>query len=87
MGIARQNPEFVTDRCLCSKVFKGQNGRQDFNMHALECKHQIALRIANGAPNIQFPEKIGMDNETIKALEKISSKFSDAAQQFEEKKK
>jgi len=86
MGIARQNPEFVTDRCLCGKVFKGQNGRQEFNMHALECKHQIALRIANGAPNIQFPEKIGMSDETLRELKNISDKFSDAAQMMEKKK-
>jgi len=86
MGIARQNPEFVTDRCLCGKIYKGQNGRQDFNMHALECKHQIALRIANGAPNIQFPDTIGMSDDTLKELKNISDKFSDAAQMMEKKK-
>lgn len=44
MGIARQNPEFVTDRCLCGKIFKGQNGRHNFHLHAIECKDQIAYR-------------------------------------------
>jgi len=44
MGVARRNPDFVTDRCLCGKIFKGINGRHEFNLHAIECKDQKALR-------------------------------------------
>jgi len=48
MGVARQNPEFVTDRCLCGKVFKGQNGRHEFHLHSLKCEDQKALRVSLG---------------------------------------
>jgi len=44
MGVARQNPEFITDICLCGKKFKGQNGRHEFNLHCMECKDQKAYR-------------------------------------------
>jgi len=48
MGVARQNPEFITDICLCGKKFKGQNGRHEFNLHSIKCEDQKAFRGVTG---------------------------------------
>lgn len=86
MGIARQSAEFVTDRCLCSEIFKGPNGRHEFNLHALGCKDQLALRVAS-MPKIEMPSTIGMDAKTLDALDNISKQFNEAAKILQEKKK
>lgn len=85
MGIARQSLEFVTDRCLCSKIFKGPNGRHEFNLHALVCKDQTALHAAS-MPKIEMPSTIGMDAKTLNALENISKQFNEAAKLLEKNK-
>jgi len=41
---AKRDPDFVTDRCLCGKIFRGQDGRHEFNLHSVDCKDQKALR-------------------------------------------
>lgn len=44
MGVVRNDPEFVTDRCLCDEVFKGPDGRTDFLKHSVDCKIQKIYR-------------------------------------------
>jgi len=41
---AKRSADFVTDRCLCGKTFKGPNGRHEFNLHSIKCEDQKAFR-------------------------------------------
>jgi len=86
MGIERAKAEFVTDRCLCGKTFKGPDGRHQFNLHALRCEDQIALRVAN-SPQMPLPSKINMDSKTLDALENMSKSFQEAVKTMEKIKK
>jgi len=45
MGIpGPRDPEFVWNRCLCKKVFKGVNGRSEWYTHIVDCDVMKAMR-------------------------------------------